>query len=63
MIQSFAQLAGPPIVGAILGKGTDEQMARRFPGAIGLAGAMLTINFVGMVGARLCKSRKLKALV
>lgn len=63
MVQCVAQIAGPPIVGALIGRGTDEEMFRRFPAAIGLAGAMLTINALGMLGARLCRSKKLRAIV
>jgi hypothetical protein len=63
VVQSFAQLCGPPIFGAIVGAGSVEQQLHNFPHAIIFGGCMLALCLALVVAARILKSRDLMAAV
>lgn len=62
MVQSIAQLCGPPIFGAIIGGGSQEEQFKQFPKAIVFGCCMLTVSMLLVTGARLTRSRKLYAI-
>ncbi|WRT67108.1 uncharacterized protein IL334_004074 [Kwoniella shivajii] len=62
-IGSFAQIAGPPSAGALLGAGSDQDQLSRFPHAIILAGTMLTLATSSLIAARLWQNKKILAIV
>lgn len=61
--QSIAQLTGPPIFGAIIGTGTNEEMLSRFPGAIGFGAGCLAVSMCCMFAAKMSKDRNIFAKV
>ncbi|TXT07124.1 hypothetical protein VHUM_03294 [Vanrija humicola] len=63
MVQSIAQLSGPPIFGAIVGAGTPAQQFANFPKAIAFGGCMLFISGTLVLCARLYKTKKLFAII
>ncbi|KAL1405505.1 U4/U6-U5 snRNP complex subunit dib1 [Vanrija albida] len=63
MVQSIAQLSGPPIFGAIVGAGSPAQQFANFPKAIAFGGCMLFISGTLVLAARLSKTKKLFAII
>jgi len=63
LIQSFAQLIGPPISGALLGGGTVEEQLSRFPHAIILGGVMMLISATCVAVGRWSLERRLFVIV
>jgi hypothetical protein len=63
VVQSFAQLCGPPIFGAIVGAGSQEEQLERFPHAIAFGASMLALGTLFVVAARLHKDRRFMAAV
>lgn len=63
MVQSFAQLTGPPIFGAIVGSGTREEQLKRFPHAIIFGACMLLVSACLITGARLYRTKQLFAII
>ncbi|KAK6902906.1 hypothetical protein I203_108166 [Kwoniella mangroviensis CBS 8507] len=62
-ITSLAQIVGPPSSGALLGTGSKQDQLDRFPHATILAGTMLTLSTIALIGARLCQDKRLLAFV
>lgn len=63
VVQSFAQLCGPPIFGAIVGSGSQEEQLARFPHAIAFGGCMLVCSVALVTAARFYKNREVLAIV
>lgn len=63
MVQSFAQLTGPPIFGAIVGAGSKEDQLSRFPHAIVFGACMLLVSVCLITSARLYRTRELFAII
>ncbi|BEJ15484.1 hypothetical protein CspHIS471_0500890 [Cutaneotrichosporon sp. HIS471] len=63
MVQSIAQLTGPPIFGAIVGAGSPAEQLSRFPHAIIFGSCMLLVAGCLVTGARMCRTRELFAII
>ncbi|KAL7422298.1 U4/U6-U5 snRNP complex subunit dib1 [Cryptotrichosporon argae] len=63
MVQSSAQLIGPPIFGQILGSGAAATQRARFPHAIVFAAVMLLVSIVAVAVARFKLQRPWRAIV
>lgn len=63
MVQSIAQLVGPPIFGAIVGAGTPAEQLAHFPHAIIFGSCMLMVAAGLVMGARLYRTRELFAII
>ncbi|KLT40494.1 MFS general substrate transporter [Cutaneotrichosporon oleaginosum] len=63
MVQSIAQLTGPPIFGAIVGAGSPGEQLARFPHAIVFGSCMLLVAWCLVAAARLYRTRELFAII
>ncbi len=63
MVQSIAQLVGPPIFGAIVGAGSPAEQLTRFLHAIIFGSCMLLVSGCLITSARLYRTRELFAII